>query len=59
MLSYFFLTEAQWTKSVPLSLVRGLTAGMIALIVLFTLSPPHGILFSEVQLAGAWTMGLC
>ena len=59
MLSYFLLTEAQWAKSVPLSLVRGLTAGMIALIVLFTLSPPHGILFSEVQLASAWTIRPC
>jgi hypothetical protein len=57
--AYFLISEAQWAKNAPLPLMQLLTAGLIALIVLFTLSPPHGVLFSEVQLASAWTLRLC
>lgn len=56
---YFLLSELKWGKRAPLPLLWLLTAGMILLLFLFTLSPPHGALFSELGVSAAWEELLC
>ena len=57
--AYFLLSDAAWVQRLPAALSGVLTAVLAALIVLFTLSPPHGALFSDPALLAAWAARVC
>lgn len=54
ILGYFLLSEASWTKQASLPLLWTAILVLMGLIVLFTLAPPHGAMFSDLRLAEAW-----
>lgn len=56
---YYPLSAAAWVQKVPAALSRFLILLLILLIVLFTLNPPHGALFSDPTLLMVWAARVC